>query len=137
MWLTLYLVFRIHLFCVVLNGLFAATGSLEQDFISQKTGHEINALTSKSWRLTQLKKAVIACAKHQCPLILHGLAGSGRTSLVAAINEMYRHWMSSERAVIVSRVLGSSPGSNTIDYVLSTVCHQICEVSFSGVNSDL
>jgi hypothetical protein len=116
---------------VMLNVRSAVTESMRQNVISQKTGHEIDAMTSRSWRLNQLKNAVLKCTNYQCPLVLHGPPGSGRTYMVAAINEMYRRWLSSENAVVISRVLGTSPGSNTIDYVLSTVCHQICEVCIS------
>jgi len=80
------------------------------------------------WRIQQLKAALMHCAKHHCPLVIHGPPGSGRTSMTAAISQFCRSWLSSPHAVVAARVLASSPASMTIEYVLSTICYQLSEV---------
>jgi len=79
-------------------------------------------------RICQLKAAFLHSVRHHCPLVIHGPPGSGRTSMTAAVSQFARSWLSSPHAVVAARVLGSSPASMTIEYVLSTICRQIAEV---------
>ena len=84
--------------------------------------------TRSHWRIRQLRATFQHCVRHHCPLVIHGPPGSGRTSMTAAVCQFCRSWLSSPHAVVVARVLASSPASMTIEYVLSTVCYQIAEV---------
>ena len=86
------------------------------------------ANTDDDRRLQQLKAAFMDCVRRQCPLVVHGPPGSGRTSMTAAVSQLCRSWLSSPHAVVAARVLASSPASMTIEYVLSTICYQLSEV---------
>jgi len=89
------------------------------------------------WRVEELKTAFQQCARHGCPLVIHGPPGSGRTSMAAVVSHFCRSWLSSPYAVVAARVLASSPASMTIEYVLSTICFQISEVGTAdGTKSD-
>lgn len=85
-------------------------------------------LTDRSPRLQTLQSCLLACTDYCCPLVLHGAQGSGRTSTVSAVCELCEFWLNCSDIAIVARVLSSSPASHTVDYVLSTVCHQISQV---------
>jgi len=87
------------------------------------------------WRIQQLKASFQHSVRHRCPLVIHGPPGSGRTSMTAAVSQFARSWLSSPHAVVAARVLGSSPASMTIEYVLSTICHQIAEVTDTTIPS--
>ena len=80
-------------------------------------------------RIQQLKSAFMYCVKLRCPLVIHGPPGSGRTSIIAAISQFCRSWLSSPHAVVATRVIASSPASMTIESNISSVCCQIAEVS--------
>ena len=80
------------------------------------------------WRVQELKDSFMQCARHNCPLVIHGPPGSGRTSMAAVISHFCRSWLSSPYAVVAVRILASSPASMTIEYVLSTICYQVSEV---------
>ena len=89
---------------------------------------QIDNYTDGHGRIQQLKSAFMYCVKRRCPLVIHGPPGGGRTSIIAAISQFCRSWLSSPHAVVASRVIASSPASMTIEYVLSTICYQISEV---------
>jgi len=48
--------------------------------------------------------------------------------MIAAISQCCRQWLASPHAIVAARVLASSPASMTIEYVLSSICHQVFEV---------
>ena len=98
------------------------------DLRSEKSDSTVH-YTAGHWRIQQLKAAFLHCATHQCPLVIHGPPGSGRTSMTAAVSLFCRTWLSSSHAVVAARVLASSPASMTIEYVLSTICFQLSEAS--------
>jgi len=90
---------------------------------------DVDSYEGASWRIGRLKAAFMHCARHHCPLVIHGRPGSGRTSMIAAVSQFCRSWLSSPHAAVVARVLASSTSSLTIEYVLSTICYQISAVS--------
>ena len=89
------------------------------------------------WRVDQLKAAFKVSVRCGCPLVIHGPPGSGRTSMTAVISHFCRFWLSSSRAVVVARVLASSPASMNIEYVLSTICFQVSEVTVTLIYHDI
>ncbi|KAL8615116.1 hypothetical protein ACOMHN_054485 [Nucella lapillus] len=58
------------------------------------------------------------------PLVLHGLSGCGKTSLMAKAASQVENWTGG-RAVMAVRFLGTTPGSSTIVPMLTSVCSQL------------
>ncbi|XP_063968822.1 NACHT domain- and WD repeat-containing protein 1-like [Lytechinus pictus] len=58
------------------------------------------------------------------PLVVHGISGSGKTSVMAMVARHSREWI--EGCVTVLRFLGTSANSSTIHATLQSMCKQIC-----------
>ena len=104
--------------------------------IASSASYNVN-LAESHWRVQRLKTALLLCAGHACPLVVHGPAGSGRTSMAAAVCQFARSWLASPHAVVAARVLASSPAAMSVEYVLSTVCYQIAEVQPQNAPTEL
>ncbi|XP_045061689.1 NACHT domain- and WD repeat-containing protein 1 [Coregonus clupeaformis] len=65
-------------------------------------------------------------ARHM-PLVVHGLPGVGKTTLLCKLAQEMRGLLD-PRAVVVLRLLGTSAESSDLDRVLQSVCFQICSV---------
>ncbi|CAB1324586.1 unnamed protein product [Coregonus sp. 'balchen'] len=61
------------------------------------------------------------------PLVVHGLPGVGKTTLLCKLAQEMRGLLD-PRAVVVLRLLGTSAESSDLDRVLQSVCFQICSV---------
>ena len=59
------------------------------------------------------------------PLVVHGVSGSGKTTVMAMIAKQARQMMG-ESAVVIFRFLGTSAQSSSIQETLSSVCRQVC-----------
>ncbi|XP_038079386.1 NACHT domain- and WD repeat-containing protein 1-like isoform X1 [Patiria miniata] len=59
------------------------------------------------------------------PLVVHGVSGSGKTSVMAMLAKNACDWLKQE-VVVVLRFLGTSGQSSGIHAVLQSVCRQIC-----------
>ncbi|XP_022103450.1 NACHT domain- and WD repeat-containing protein 1-like isoform X2 [Acanthaster planci] len=59
------------------------------------------------------------------PLVVHGVSGSGKTSVMAMLARNACDWLKQELVVIL-RFLGTSGPSTGIHSVLQTICGQIC-----------
>lgn len=59
------------------------------------------------------------------PFVVHGNAGTGKTSLVAMAAKHARSWVKQD-AVVVLRFLGTTPNSENIRLMLRSVCLQLC-----------
>ena len=66
-------------------------------------------------------------AKNGLPLVIHGLSGSGKTSVMAMVGSNALSWMGSS-ATCVLRFLGTTPASSNLRDVLASICSQICTV---------
>ena len=95
--------------------------------------YTVTEFTDIHWRIRRLKAAFMHCARHHCPLVIHGRPGSGRTSMTAAVSQFCRSWLLSPYSVVVARVLASSPASMTIESTIWTMCCQIAEVSVKSL----
>lgn len=79
-------------------------------------------------------------SEKQTPLVIYGLSGSGKTTIMAKSMFLSHDWMGQD-CVSVVRFLGTSPASTTIREVLVSMCSQICTVydmqvpSFSEMNT--
>ncbi|XP_051531266.1 NACHT domain- and WD repeat-containing protein 1 [Myxocyprinus asiaticus] len=64
---------------------------------------------------------------HTChaPLLVHGPSGVGKTALLCKLAQEMRAVLD-QRAVVVLRLLGTSPLSSNVDSVLRGVCLQVC-----------
>lgn len=62
--------------------------------------------------------------KHE-PLLIHGPSGVGKTALLCKLAQDMRGVLD-QRAVVVLRLLGTSPLSSDVDSVLRGVCLQVC-----------
>ena len=72
-------------------------------------------------------KTYLCCSHHQRPFVIHGLSGSGKTSIMAKVAVSAKEWLCPGLVTIV-RFLGTSPGSATIHCVLQSIVQQICLV---------
>ena len=71
------------------------------------------------------------------PLVVYGLSGSGKTSIMAVVAKSAREWLENG-TVCVFRFLGTSPDSSSIRSTIASICLQICEVySIDAPNSDI
>nr|XP_006817837.1 PREDICTED: NACHT and WD repeat domain-containing protein 1-like [Saccoglossus kowalevskii] len=74
--------------------------------------------------LTSIRNYIIE-NKQGKPLCIHGVSGSGKTSVMAMAVKNALKW-SGESSICVFRFLGTSPQSSTIHQTLQSVCSQIC-----------
>ena len=63
----------------------------------------------------------------QKPLVLHGISGSGKTSIMAMIAKK-AHSELGKNATVITRFLGTSPDSSSISMVIQSICQQIVAV---------
>lgn len=66
------------------------------------------------------------------PLVVCGLPGYGKSTLLAASARYLREKHSSRDLCIVIRFLGTTPQSATIRRTLQSVCQQVCVVCVCG-----
>ena len=64
------------------------------------------------------------------PLVVHGITGSGKTSLMAGVAYHVKEKYPLTRMILVIRFIGITPGSFNIRCTLRSICEQ---VSVSGV----
>ncbi|EDV28765.1 uncharacterized protein TRIADDRAFT_20045, partial [Trichoplax adhaerens] len=64
--------------------------------------------------------------QEQLPLIIHGVSGSGKTSVMAKCTQ----WtgQSYPHCKIIARFLGTTPNSSSISKTIFSVCQQICRI---------
>ncbi|KAJ1085603.1 hypothetical protein NDU88_005733 [Pleurodeles waltl] len=62
---------------------------------------------------------------HHVPLVIHGPSGTGKTALVCKVSECVGNALG-DQAVVVLRLLGTSPLSSQIHSVLVNICFQVC-----------
>ena len=85
--------------------------------------------SDRRWRMRHLRTAFKIAVRNACPLVVHGPAGSGRTSMAAAVCQFARSWLASPHAVVAARVLASSPAAMSVQQALASICQQVAEVS--------
>ena len=59
------------------------------------------------------------------PLVVHGLSGSGKTSIMVAAASQLKEKNPVKKMAIVLRFLGSTPHSSHIRHTLSSICEQV------------
>ena len=61
------------------------------------------------------------------PLVIHGVSGTGKTSVMAAVANQVHHWLGAE-TVCMLRFLGTTPASSTVRGLLISISLQLCLV---------
>lgn len=68
----------------------------------------------------------------QCPLIVHGSSGCGKTSVMAKVTEniVEKKWSSTpiDKFTVLLRFLGTTPNTSNLHQLLDSLCRQICAV---------
>ena len=59
------------------------------------------------------------------PLLLHGLGGSGKTSLLAKAASLTMKWIGKPKGIVVLRFLGTTPDSSSVIPTLTSICQQL------------
>eukprot|EP00057_Strongylocentrotus_purpuratus_P006352 XP_011660826.1 PREDICTED: NACHT and WD repeat domain-containing protein 1-like [Strongylocentrotus purpuratus] len=77
-------------------------------------GREVILASIRSYLSSNLSK----------PLVVHGISGFGKTSVMAMVARHSREWI--EGCITVLRFLGTSGNSSTIHATLKSMCKQIC-----------
>ncbi|XP_033761972.1 NACHT domain- and WD repeat-containing protein 1-like isoform X2 [Pecten maximus] len=59
------------------------------------------------------------------PLVIHGMSGCGKTSIMAMAAKLVPSWMNNTEPVVVIRFLGTTPDSSNINSLLMSIIQQI------------
>ena len=59
------------------------------------------------------------------PLVIHGVSGSGKTSVMAAAAYYLRERNAVKRMSVIVRFLGTTPHSSSIRHTLQSICEQV------------
>ncbi|XP_021375216.1 NACHT and WD repeat domain-containing protein 2-like isoform X2 [Mizuhopecten yessoensis] len=62
---------------------------------------------------------------NQKPLVIHGMSGCGKTSIMAMAAKLVPSWMNNTEPVVVIRFLGTTPDSSNINSLLMSIIQQI------------
>ncbi|XP_060067084.1 NACHT and WD repeat domain-containing protein 2-like [Ylistrum balloti] len=62
---------------------------------------------------------------NQKPLVIHGMSGCGKTSIIAMAAKLVPSWMTNTEPVVVIRFLGTTPDSSNINSLLMSIIQQI------------
>ncbi|XP_076470740.1 NACHT and WD repeat domain-containing protein 2-like [Babylonia areolata] len=84
--------------------------------------NHVSAFQGREHVVQQIRDYVVG--SNPSPLILHGPSGCGKTSLMAKAASQVESWVG-EKAVVMVRFLGTSPGSSTIVPLLTNLCSQL------------
>lgn len=63
--------------------------------------------------------------KFKYPLVLYGVGGSGKTSLLAKAASLISDWCPRAKAMLVLRFLGTTPDSSSVIPTLTSICQQL------------
>ncbi|XP_071808214.1 NACHT domain- and WD repeat-containing protein 1-like isoform X2 [Asterias amurensis] len=102
---------------VIAHGHVAA--SKKKNFINR------DSIVSQVERL--INPAKVEAKKENHPIILHGEAGSGKTTVVAQLVHLAPSWLG-DGSTLVARFMGRTTNCKTMRDLLESSCHQILEV---------
>ena len=80
-------------------------------------GRETTLASIRDYLQSQLKR----------PLVVHGVSGTGKTSVMAAVANQVHHWLG-PNTVCMLRFLGTTPASSTVRGLLISISLQLCLV---------
>ncbi|XP_069110617.1 NACHT and WD repeat domain-containing protein 2-like isoform X2 [Argopecten irradians] len=63
--------------------------------------------------------------QNQKPLVIHGMSGCGKTSIMAMAAKLVPSWMNNTEPVVIIRFLGTTPDSSNINGLLMSIIQQI------------
>jgi len=80
--------------------------------------------------IASLKERLRDCINQpkKIPLLIYGISGCGKTSVLAKLIKEARSWTDLSNLVIIYRFIGASIGSSTLLGLLKSICKQICQV---------
>ena len=89
--------------------------------------------------LSEVRKYLIGTSGRSYPMIIHGVSGSGKTSVLARCSMLANAWSEdSKRWNVIVRFLGTSPNSSNILHVLQSLIfqlHYIMRRALPSINS--
>ncbi|XP_077503661.1 NACHT domain- and WD repeat-containing protein 1 isoform X3 [Amblyomma americanum] len=80
------------------------------------------AFIGRAEMLTRLEKYLRS--KLRNPIVLHGVKGSGKSSLLARVAQLCETWV--PEAPVIARFVGTSPDSDTQEQLLRSICEHCC-----------
>ena len=64
-------------------------------------------------------------SKSNVPLVIHGVTGSGKTSIMAGVAYHIKEKYPLSKMILVIRFVGITPSSSSIRCILRSICEQV------------